>query len=99
MSEMIERVARRMAVLDRRDPDSHPESEYRNAIAIPDIAWPDDAKIWHSYAWKARDVIAAMREPTEGMIEAACDAHIDHASMCPTCVPQVWQPMIDAALK
>lgn len=65
--EMVERVARKMAQLDKRDPDAHPESEYKSGDFIPDIAWPDDHKIWMTYAWKARSIIKIMREPTEAM--------------------------------
>jgi hypothetical protein len=55
---------------------------------------------WEDYALgyqndcrgEARAAIAAMREPTEGMVMAASDAKNSDWD-------EVWHPMIDAALK
>jgi hypothetical protein len=54
---LVEAVARKMAEIDQRNPDAHPTSEYTGNGPFPDIAWPDDHKIWMTYAWKARHIV------------------------------------------
>lgn len=44
---------------------------------------------WMAYIDSARAAIAALREPSEGMIDAAPDVHLSTA---------IWTAMIDAAL-
>lgn len=46
----------------------------------------------------ARAAIAAMREPTEGMIKAARDPRTANGSPVSKGVHDTWQAMIDAAL-
>lgn len=64
--DVVERVARKMAELDSLDPDAHPSSEYRGPV-IHEIAWSDDAKIWHMYAWKAKHIIVAVNDERPGL--------------------------------
>lgn len=99
MTTMIERLSRRMADLEKRDPDAHPSSEYKGPV-IPDIAWPDDAKIWHQYVWKVRHLIQAMRDPTEAMVEAGDQVCIDIWPLGPPTANSEdgWRAMIDSAL-
>ena len=49
----------------------------------------------------ARAAIAAMREPTEAMVDAAVKDHDNHASHMTSyhCVMEAWRNMIDAALE
>ena len=47
----------------------------------------------------ARDILAAMREPTEAMLHAAVSVYPEHGgTMCETCAREYWQAMIDANL-
>lgn len=63
MSEMIERVARALCILDGRNPD-----EIQN-VSINFQG--DEAPItWKLYVKKAQTAIEAMMEPTEEMINA-----------------------------
>lgn len=50
---------------------------------------PDKCRAMGNYEEDARAAIAAMREPSEGMLEAARNHHSDFA---------IWQAMIDQAL-
>jgi len=74
---MIERVARAMCISDEMDPDSPGIGGIENAPAY-----------WVHYAGMARAAIEAMREPTDGMVEAGNRMG---------CIP-TYSRMIDAAL-
>lgn len=72
------------------------------AAHVRDMA-NDNAILWGPGNWKdannffyaecARAAIAAMREPTEAMLEAGGDPYLDVP------VSAIWRAMIDAALK
>jgi hypothetical protein len=79
MNEMIERVARALC-LRRGKIDG--ESDLGDYVE----------RHWSCHTEEARDAIAAMREPTEAMVEAAGDAKNSDWD-------EIWHPMIDAALK
>lgn len=95
MSEMVERVAR--ALFTKRMPPFSSDAD-------TDMAWND--KSFAATARRigahedARAAIAAMREPTEAMIEAhisECAGDADEAG--PKRVKTAYQAMIDEALK
>jgi hypothetical protein len=81
---MIERVARILCKQWGRDPDEIVKGEG----AAFGRSWPG----WEAFVDEAGDIIAAMREPTEGMNDAICDVATDrpHADY--------WRAGIDAAL-
>ena len=84
MSEMVERVAR--ALCDR-DPDGTQGGPMSSGI------WLDEGEAnWTAFTDKARAAIAAMREPTAAMLEAAGGER-------PRETAYAWQAMLDAALK
>jgi len=68
---VVERVARELSRCD-----GHPENISYGGLPM-----------WASYADTARFVIAAMRDPTEAMLEAG------------KCTVERWSRMIDAALR
>ena len=88
MTDMIERVARAIRASDQIDlPD--------------DFCGVVDGDIRFGRAlFQARAAIAAMREPTEDMGEAAVKDHDNHAYHMSSyhCVTEAWRNMIDAAL-
>lgn len=94
MSEMVERVARALAwEADKRFRTVDPGFA---ALKEPDPqAYVDRA--WPKYASDARAVIAAMREPTEGMCRAY--VHAEQREMAYGMEPKdAWRAMIDEAL-
>lgn len=97
---MIERVARALCVLDRRDPDSDRNSDGRDGPWQTEVLYPEgmDRK-WYDYVSASRAAIAAMREPTEEMCSAgdpfSLNADYPGGNYSATC----WREMIDEALK
>lgn len=87
MSEMVERVARALCRTTISRPDYNPVDVDRNV----DEKWP-------LFADHARAAIAAMRKPTTLMLIAAgrtdsgCELEFHDSE-------QVWQAMVDEALK
>lgn len=94
MSEMVERVARAICVV-AKGPD-YPDADYYGKPGDPWRKW------WESFVPEARAAIAAMREPTEAMREAALDADLDiywgYMAEGPGKPGDVWRAMIGAAL-
>ena len=84
---MIERVARALCVSDVTPPDRP-------------VSCLDNTPLWELHKKAARAAIAAMREPTEDMGEAAVKDHDNHAYHMSSyhCVIEAWRNMIDAAL-
>lgn len=80
MTTMIERVARAMVAAD-----SGPEGS-----VLFDMHW---AEFGDGYLKTARAAIAAMRDPTEGMLDGINPNWIDGGAV------QSYQAMIDAALE
>jgi len=78
---MVERVARVLC--------------WKNGMN-PDLTLGGDGEnfLWHEYEDEARAAIEAMREPTQGMIEAGC-AECDYDDW----VPRIYKAMINEALK
>ena len=64
MSEMIERVARALAIAD----GMHPEAVSNGEDAVP---------VWTLYVDDARAAIEAMREPTDVMVDAGYAVTVD----------------------
>ena len=92
MNEMVERVA---SVL-RGELERAPEEDVRAGIGALLALAPEGA----GEAWLrsvARAVVEAMRTPTEAMVERGADARILNYDGSDT--REVWQLMIDAALK
>ena len=88
MNEMVERVARAIYGNIHSGPIPTPWSTVKSF---------GSEGVWHDLA---RDAIAAMREPTDAMIEV----HISHVpdvakSHMRKAHRQTWQAMIDEALK
>jgi hypothetical protein len=83
-SEMVERVALAM------------QEAAEGPVMFSANFWPDSNRPDAAYTKLARAAIAAMREPTEAMIEASnreWDGRMSHRSS------GAWQAMIDEALK
>jgi len=74
---MVERVARAMCVADGCNPDALPNEDYADGSEV----------LWMTYGTMARAAIAAMREPTEAIMEAFSAASTDE-----------WRAAIDAAI-
>jgi len=84
MTSMVERVAKELA-----------ECRW-DQLGIPECDRPEWADQTRGFGLKqARAAIAAMREPTEAMEEAALDVR---PLMLPDSPREVWEAMIDAAL-
>lgn len=107
MSEMVERVARAMCRQHNLDgfglditEDDHITRYVNNTV---DKEWP-------KWSREARAAIEAMREPTDAMLDAACDGLVDpdgnpvdvdcsfRADLRADAKTE-WQDVIDAALK
>lgn len=61
----------------------------------------DGKPLWQDYLPEARAVLAAIREPSEGILQAMkrtvpCDGH--EWEFADWCAVEHWQAMIDAAL-
>jgi hypothetical protein len=82
MSEMVERVAR--ALHEAHKPWCDYTYDFEHPMASREV-----------YEALARAAIAAMREPTEGMIEARSVPGVLERSD----IRLVWMAMVDAALK
>ena len=98
-SEMVERVARALFETEWSPPGTE------KIRAVWEKEWPRSCEYWLN---SARAAIAAMREPTEAMTEAASDAvekyedEVRGGDLTPTrhCLPEtVWRAMIDEAVK
>ena len=74
MSDMVERVARALAINHGVDPDE--EGPGRRHVAerdgIPSILMDHAGPLWEMWMSDARAAMAAMREPTFDMIDDAC---------------------------
>jgi hypothetical protein len=101
-SEMVERVARALFKTEW-----HPATERHEGKASLDWEreWPNSREYWLE---SARAAVAAMRDPTQAMTEAASEAvekyedEVRGGDLTPTqhCLPEtVWRTMIDEALK
>ena len=80
-ANMVERVARAICLADGEDPDERCED------------WMQEFSGWRGYVESARAAIAAMREPTEAMLEAG------RSTPPRTRCLEVYRAMIDEALK
>lgn len=87
MTKMIERIAR-LLVLQRREYTLDDEW-----FVEPDHFLPGSNKrVWESFVPRAIQIIEAMREPTDEMIDAAKAPGVP-----PILVKAIYQAMIDAA--
>lgn len=84
MSEMIERVARAITIIEGDDPDGHTGSLVNNYEL-----W------WEHRIPKARAAIEAMRDPTEPMKDALETKMVGVTGE----ILDGWDVMIEAALK
>lgn len=105
MSEMVEKVARALAL-------SHGGAMVGRgqSIASREMGWTPDGEYmqryverhWKEYIHAARFAIEAMRKPTQAMITAANDVEFwdgpDRGEGSPP-VGDAWEAMIDEALK
>jgi hypothetical protein len=90
MNEMIERVARALAVSRGVDPD-RPHAIGRDGVL---------QLMWDLYVPDAKFAVSAMREPTEGMAAAGeLAARAEGAHDCEVEMSDVYRAMIDAALE
>jgi hypothetical protein len=85
MSEMVERVAKALSIVDGNHPDACSNDE-------------EEIPAWKLYVKDARAAIEAMREPTEAMLNEAVGA-LDSHNVGSHEANIVWQAMIDEALK
>lgn len=85
---MIERVARMICANQGGDPDAITYGE--------GAAWGKSWTGWQAYANEAREIIAAMREPTDDMVDAG-EATADRPCLCMS-ARYAWRAMIDEAL-
>jgi hypothetical protein len=96
MSEMIERVARRIALTRCR-------AEGRSMLDVRGMVMDWEAQVdvtWRQHVGEAAEILRELREPTESMKVAA----VDGAGRMPPLskdmdFSEVWIAMIDAALK
>ena len=92
MSEMVERVARKLCLSKRNSPKGYPDGWIERHIN----------ENWHLFEDDARTAIAAMREPTEDMVARTA---MQGASPVVTAggplamIAHRWRLMIDEALK
>lgn len=86
MSEMVERVARALCLSKRNSPKDYPSGWLERHVN----------ENWHLFEDDARTAIAAMREPTQNMIEAPYSLR---ASADDFIHKSFYQAMIDEALK
>lgn len=101
MSEMVERIARKLCAGWGVDPSD------TNGGAFDGGSLPRGEPAWKSWADEATEIIAEMRKPTPTMIEAGdnepCEhswgTHPEHGSSEFAYCEPIWQAMIDAALK
>jgi hypothetical protein len=104
MSEIVERVARRiaMAQLTRQYVDlDYLAGKKTDSPNLLGAAIEIDS-IWHTFVPEARAAIAAMRQPTDAMCAAVDDFDVYwgyNADGRPGSRTAVWQAMIDEALK
>lgn len=99
MTTMIERVARALCVAAGHDPDRTHDIYVEGD--------PDAGVAWAGYRREARAAIEAMREPTEAMVDAACDVVVGFSGEYDDYnvylgsheFNGVWTAAIDAALK
>lgn len=84
MSEMIERVARGLAGHNGYDPD--------DMSGAHNIGGP----LWMAFVQEARVAIAAMRTPTQAMLDTTTNPHCVETM---DDIRDVWTDMIDAALR
>lgn len=87
MSEIVERVARVLCQRNGYDPDSIEPGDLPRVDGRLKNGDPGHF-LWREFVAPARAAIEAMREPTDGMLEARFG---NDALGC-------WQDMIDAAL-
>jgi len=88
MSEMIEIVARALAAANGYDPDNVPNNPLE----------PDANPAWHKYKYDAEIAIAAMRDPSDAMMDALMDTKLNYVVLADDGI-SVYRAMIDAALK
>lgn len=86
MPEMIERVARALAMAD----GMHPQAASNDA---------DEQPAWTLYVGMAKAAIESLREPTEAMVEASAAIYGDNYLYRHRYSKDQWRAMIDAALK
>lgn len=90
---MVEKVARIISVYSMDDPDDMTNA-YPGGPLYPQ---------WKEYEAVAKDILAAMREPTDGMVDAPYDADIDFGPGGTGDVQanprNVWRAMIDKAIQ
>ncbi|WP_260581169.1 hypothetical protein [Sphingopyxis sp. PET50] len=89
----LERAARALCLADGLDPDrKFKSSDWSEGTAPHEFAW-------HEYLPKARAVLTAIREPSEGMREAGAGQLFGAASDdWGEDAKKVWVAMIEAAL-
>ena len=90
---MIEKIARAICVLLRRDPDFQGiQSPWDDKVPMP-----PNYKQWMNYSEEAKAAIEAMREPTKQMIKAG-DEEIPDNMGYKNDAKGVYKAMIDKAL-
>lgn len=110
MSEMVERIARSLCIADGKNPDaqqSYPVRVYTTGRRTDTghdtrVSHMEDvmaAPQWQDYCVKARDAIAAMREPTEAMMAAVDCGGEKKEWLSGKAWRAGYQAMIDEALK
>lgn len=96
MSEMLERVARRLCG-PRADEMVIPQRVMSIGPKGFPFAGPDPVPAWHMFRSDAYAAIAAMREPSDAMAEAGLQHTGDPCWQ--DNVKGAWRAMIDEALK
>lgn len=95
---IIERIARRLCILDGKEPDT--ESAMSDTLTTP------EAKLtpaWKTYESQAREILTDIREPTELMVAAGQRRKEEDTNQwngrCYVDPADIWQEMIDTALR
>lgn len=88
MSEMVERVAKALWENSQLKP-------YHVIDVAPATAVPESGPDWQRFVPVAREVIKAMREPSDAMVSSGLPV----ADMDSGHPEDIWRAMIDAALE
>lgn len=89
--DMVEKVARRLAIADGKDPDAPAFARFPGGNP-EGLCWRDE------YTRPARAAIEAMREPNEAMVDAAFHGHGAPHEEGRKNTRETFSRMIDAAL-
>jgi len=93
----IERAARALCTLDRKDPDTVSGPGLQKSVAL-DLRKPGEGHFaWEEYVSEVLAVLRAIREPSEKMVEEGSSRFRDIGLQTRPAVTDAWHAMIDTA--